>query len=63
MGGFFMWLAHDAQKRWGDWINRPHNFRETEAALRRQEWFEHQKKLQEYELFLQQRQEENESKN
>ena len=62
MGGFFMWLAHDAQKRWGDYINRPHNFRETEAALRRQEWFEHQQKLQEYELFLQQRQEENASK-
>lgn len=58
MGGFFMWLAHDAQKRWGNYINRPHNFRETEEAIRKQEWFERQKKLQEYELFLQQQKEE-----
>jgi hypothetical protein len=66
MMGLFMWIAYDAQKRWGNWINRPHNFRETEEAIRKQEWFEHQKKLQEYELFLQQRKEEkeqNESRN
>jgi len=62
MMGMFMYIAHDAQKRWGNWINRPNNFRETEAAIRKQEWFEHQKKLQEYELFLQQRKEEGEAR-
>ena len=55
MGGFFMWVAHDAQTRWGDWINRPNNYRAQAEAIRKQEWFEHQKKLQEYEEFLKQR--------
>jgi hypothetical protein len=66
MMGMFMYIAYDAQQRWGNWINRPHNFRETEEAIRKQEWFDHQKKLQEYELFLQQQREEkekNESRN
>jgi hypothetical protein len=57
MGGFFMWLAHDAQRRWGDYLNRPHNFRERAEAIRKQEWFERQRTLQDYELYLQQRRE------
>lgn len=60
--GMFMWIAHDAQRRWGDWLNRPNNYRETAEAIRKQEWFEHQKKLQEYELFLQQRREEEQAR-
>ena len=55
MGGFFMWVAHDAQQRWGDWINRPNNYRATEEALRKQEWFAHQQRLREYEEFLEQK--------
>jgi hypothetical protein len=64
MGGFFMWVAHDAQQRWGDWINRPNNYRAQEEAIRKQEWFAHQQKLREYEEFLEQKrrqQEKNES--
>jgi len=55
MGGFFMWVAYDTQRRWGDWINRPNNYRDTEQALRKQEWFAHQQRLREYEEFLEQR--------
>jgi hypothetical protein len=63
MAGFFMWVAHDAQKRWGDVTST--RYRDTLEQVRKQEWFEHQRKLQEYELFLQQRKEEqaNESNN
>ena len=66
MGGVFMYIAHDAQTRWGDYINRPNNFRAQEEALRKQEWIVHQKKLKEYEEFLEQRrrqEEQNESRN
>jgi hypothetical protein len=56
MAGFFMWVAHDAQKRWGDVTST--RYRDTLEQVRKQEWFEHQRKLQEYELFLQQRKEE-----
>ena len=64
MGGMFMYISHDAQKRWGDYINRPNNFRETEKAIREQEWFMHQQKLKEYEEYLKQkREEENETRN
>jgi hypothetical protein len=51
MAGFFMWVAHDAQRRWGN----PTQFRDTLAAIQKQEWFERQKKIQEYEEFLEQR--------
>lgn len=64
MGGFFMWVAHDAQKRWGD-VNGT-RYRDTLERVRQQEWFDHQRKLQDYELFLQQKQQEekgNESSN
>ena len=51
MAGFFMWVAHDAQRRWGN----PTEFRDTLAAVQKQEWFERQQRLQEYEEFLEQR--------
>jgi hypothetical protein len=52
MMGMFMWIAHDAQRRWGGVTDT--RYRDTLERVRKQEWFEHQKKLQEYELFLQQ---------
>lgn len=64
MMGFFMWVAHDAQKRWGG--TNMHKYRDTLEAVRRQEWFEHQRKLREYEDFLAQERrlkEQNESSN
>jgi hypothetical protein len=64
MSGFFMWVAHDAQQRWGGVTST--RYRDTLERVRQQEWFEHQKKLQDYELFLQQKQQEekaNESSN
>lgn len=64
MGGFFMWVAHDAQRRWGG-INM-HKYRDTLEEVKKQEWFEHQKKLKEYEDFLEQQRrskEQNESSN
>ena len=64
MGGVFMYIAHDAQQRWGNYIN--HGYRDTLDQVKKQEWFEHQKKLQEYELFLKQQKEKeqvNESSN
>ena len=63
MGGMFLYIAHDAQQRWGNYVNRPNNFREQEEAIRKQEWFEQQKKLQDYEEFLRQRKGENETGN
>lgn len=54
MGGVFMYIAYDAQTRWGTYINRPNNFREQAEAIRKQEWFERQKKLKEYENYLEQ---------
>jgi hypothetical protein len=52
MMGFFMWVAYDAQKRWGG-VNM-HKYRDTLEAVKRQEWFEHQRKLKEYQDFLEQ---------
>jgi hypothetical protein len=52
LGGVFMYIAYDAQTRWGYYINRPDNFREKLAEVRKVEWLEHQKKLKEYEEFL-----------
>jgi hypothetical protein len=54
MGGVFMYIAYDAQTRWGNYINRPNNFREQAEAIRKQEWFERQKKIKEYENYLEQ---------
>ena len=64
MMGFFMWVAHDAQKRWGG--TNMHKYRDTLEEVRRQEWYEHQRKLKEYEDFLEQerrKKEHNESGN
>ena len=62
MMGMFMWIAHDAQKRWGGVTST--RYRDTLERVRKQEWYQHQKKLHEYELFLQQKQQEkNESSN
>lgn len=55
LGGLMMYVAHDAQKRWGDYLTRPNNFREQLEAKRKQEWFERQKKLKDYEDFLEDR--------
>ena len=55
-----MCVAHDAQRRWGN----PTQFRDTLAAVQKQEWFERQQRLQEYEEFLEdkrRRAEQNES--
>ena len=62
--GMFMWIAHDAQKRWGG--TNTHRHRDTLEEIKRQEWFEHQRKLKEYEDFLEQerrKKEQNESSN
>ena len=64
MMGFFMWVAHDAQKRWGG--TNMHKYRDTLEEVNRQEWFEHQRKLKQYEDFLEQerkKKEQNESSN
>jgi fatty acid desaturase len=52
MMGFFMWVAYDAQRRWGG--TNMHKYRDTLEEVRKQEWYEHQKKLKEYEDFLEQ---------
>jgi hypothetical protein len=52
MGGFFMYIAHDAQQRWGG-INM-HRYRDTLERVKKEEWYEHQRKLKEYEDFLEQ---------
>jgi hypothetical protein len=51
MMGMFMWIAHDAQRRWGN----PTQYRDQLAAMRKQTWFERQQQMQEYEEFLEQR--------
>jgi len=65
IGGLMMWIAHDAQTRWGyDIKNKPYQTRLAE--LKKQEWFERQKKLKEYEEFLAEKERkktENESSN
>lgn len=60
MGGFFFWLAEDAKHRWGSYVTT--EARDTLERVRKEEWFEHQKKLNDYEEFLKQRKE-NESNN
>jgi len=61
--GLFMWIAHDAQKRWGNWVNRPDNYRARLTEVRKIEWMEHQKKLKDYEEFLaEKRRKENEAR-
>jgi hypothetical protein len=56
--GFFMWVSYDAQRRWGG-INM-HKYRDTLEEVRKQEWYEHQKKLRDYEEYLEQKRREKE---
>jgi hypothetical protein len=56
--GFFMWVSYDAQRRWGG-INM-HKYRDTLEEVRKQEWYEHQKKLRDYEQYLEQKRREKE---
>jgi hypothetical protein len=51
--GMFMYIAHDAQRRWGGPIDT--RYRDTLEAVEKQEWFERQRRLKEYEEFLEQR--------
>ena len=60
MGGFFMWLAHDAQQRWGRYVTT--EARDTLERVRKEEWYQHQRQLTEYEEFLKQKKA-NESQN
>jgi hypothetical protein len=53
MAGFFIWLSNDAQRRWNNEVGT--SYRERLDAVRRQEWFDQQKRIQDYEEFLQQR--------
>jgi hypothetical protein len=65
LSGMMAWVAHDAQKRWGSIIkDKPYQTRLAE--MRKQEWFERQKKLKDYEEFLaekERKKKENESSN
>lgn len=53
MMGVFMYIAYDAQRRWGGVADT--RYRDTLAAVQKQEWFERQQRLQEYQDFLEQR--------
>jgi hypothetical protein len=56
MMGVFMYIAYDAQQRWGGPIDT--SYRDTLEAVQKQEWFERQRRLQEYQEFLDQRRQE-----
>jgi hypothetical protein len=51
--GMFMYIAYDAQQRWGGVTDT--RYRDTLEAVQKQEWFERQRRLKEYEEFLEQR--------
>ena len=51
MMGMFMYIAYDAQQRWGNSTQ----YRDTLAAVQKQEWFERQRRIQQYQEFLEQR--------
>jgi hypothetical protein len=53
MMGMFMYIAYDAQRRWGGVTDT--RYRDTLEAVQKQEWFERQRRLKEYEEFLEQR--------
>lgn len=53
MMGMFMYIAYDAQRRWGGVADT--RYRDTLAAVQKQEWFERQRRIQEYQEFLEQR--------
>jgi hypothetical protein len=56
MMGVFVYIAYDAQRRWGGVTDT--RYRDTLEAVQKQEWFERQRRLQEYQEFLDQRQRE-----
>jgi hypothetical protein len=56
MMGLFVYIAYDAQRRWGGVTDT--RYRDTLEAVQKQEWFERQRRLQEYQEFLDQRQRE-----
>jgi hypothetical protein len=56
MMGVFMYIAYDAQRRWGGVTDT--RYRDTLEAVQKQEWFERQQRLQEYQEFLDQRRQE-----
>jgi predicted RND superfamily exporter protein len=49
----FIYISYDAQRRWG--VVTDTRYRDTLAAVQKQEWFERQRRLKEYEEFLEQR--------
>jgi hypothetical protein len=51
--GMFMYIAYDAQRRWGGVADT--RYRDTLAAVQKQEWFERQRRIQQYQEFLEQR--------
>ena len=55
MMGMFMYITYDAQRRWGGVTDT--RYRDTLEAVEKQEWFERQRRLKEYEEFLEQRRE------
>jgi len=59
----FMYIAHDAKRRWDNLDDKP--YQKRLEAVRRQEWYDHKRKLQEYEdyLYLKNSQKENETNN
>ena len=64
LGGLMMYIAYDAQQRWGG--TNTHRYRDTLEEVKKQEWFERQKKLKEYEDYLERerrKKEQNESSN
>jgi hypothetical protein len=57
MMGMFMYIAYDAQRRWGGMTDT--RYRDTLEAVEKQEWFERQQRIQEYQEFLEQRRQQN----
>ncbi len=60
MMGFFMWLANDAQHRWNNEVGT--SYRERLEAVRQAEYWDQQKKSQEYQQWLQQQKEHDDSR-
>ena len=46
----FMYIAHDAKQRWNDMDDKP--YQKRLEAVKRQEWYDHQRKVQEYQDYL-----------
>jgi hypothetical protein len=57
IGIMFMYIAHDAEKRWGHILKKPGSYREQQELLRTQDWFDKQKETEEYKEFLRKKKE------